>query len=146
VNVATAIDRTRAGDAAWAAAQRAHELAPPDAGFAERLRGTASAASIEAAALEYAITAGLTGKEPWPTAPQFAHELSAGANRPGDPNLWEKWDETVKEWQNAAQGTSIAELARSFRLLAAYAEAMAESVDHERGITDVEAEDQRQAI
>lgn len=146
MNVATAIDRTRAGDAAWAAAQRAHELAPPDAGFAERLRGTASAASIEAAALEYAITAGLTGKEPWPTAPQFAHELSAGANRPGDPNLWEKWDETVKEWQNAAQGTSIAELARSFRLLAAYAEAMAESVDHERGITDVEAEDQRQAI
>ena len=31
-------------------------------------------------------------------------------------------------------------------LYAAYAEAMAESVDHERGITDVEAEDQRQAI
>ena len=146
MNVATAIDRTRAGDAAWAAAQRAHELAPPDAGFAERLRGTASAASIEAAALEYAITAGLTGKEPWPTAPQFAHELSAGANRPGDPNLWEKWDETVKEWQAAAQGTSIAELARSFRLLAAYAEALAESVDHERGITHAAAESQREAI
>ena len=146
MNVATAIDRTRAGDAAWAAAQRAHELAPPDAGFAERLRGTASAASIEAAALEYAITAGLTGKEPWPTAPQFAHELSAGANRPGDPNLWEKWDETVKEWQAAAQGTSIAELARSFRLLAAYAEALAESVDHERGITEPATGDQREAI
>lgn len=145
MNVATAIDRTRAGDAAWAAAQRAHETAPPDAGFAQRLRGTATAASIEAAALEYAITAGLTGKEPWPTAPQFAHELSLGATRPGDPSLWERWDETVKEWQAAAQGASIAELARSFRLLAAYAEALAESVDHDRGITHGDTEREREA-
>jgi hypothetical protein len=52
----------------------------------------------------------------------------------------------TKEWQAAAQGTSIAELARSFRLLAAYAEALAESVDQQRGIIGVEAEDQRQAI
>jgi len=90
----------------WAAAQRAHELAPPDAGFAERLRGTASAASIEAAALEYAITAGLTGKEPWPTAPQFAPRAQRGRPTvPGDPNLWEKWDETVKDGRTPAQGT-----------------------------------------
>ena len=143
--MATAIDRTRAGDAAWAAAQRAHETAPPDAGFAERLRDTARAASIEAAALEYAITAGLTGKQPWPTAPQFAHELTAGANRPGDPDLWERWDQTVSDWQTAAQGTSIAELARTFRLVAAYAEALAESVDQERGTTQADHPDQRQA-
>ena len=146
MNVATAIDRTRAGDAAWAAAQRAHEQAPPDAGFAERLRDTARAASIEAAALEYAITAGLTGKQPWPTAPQFAHELTPSANRPGDSGLWEKWDETVTDWQAAAQGTSIPELARAFRLVAAYAEALAESVDQERGHTHPDAEDQRQAV
>jgi hypothetical protein len=146
VNVATAIDRTRAGDAAWAAAQRAHEMAPPDADFAQRLRDTASAASIEAGALEYAITAGLTAKQPWPTAPEFAHELSPGANRPGDAKLWEKWDETVKEWQTAAQGTSIAELARTFRLLAAYAEALAETVDQERRISPAGTQGQRDAV
>lgn len=111
-------------------------MAPPDAGFADRLRGTASAASIQAAALEYAITAGLTSKQPWPSAPQFARELSEGANRPGNQELWQKWDVTVQEWQSAAQGTSIAELARTFRLLAAYAEALAESVDQERGVTN----------
>ncbi len=146
MNVATAIDRTRAGDAAWAAAQRAHELAPPDADFAERLRSTASAASLEAAALEYAITAGLTGKTPWPAAPQFAHELGPDANRPGDPHLWAKWDETVKEWQAAAQGTSIAELARAFRLLAAYAEALAESVHQERSPRQPRDRDRQSAV
>lgn len=145
MNVATAIDRTRAGDAAWAAAQRAHETAPPDADFAERLRGTASAAAIEAAALEYAITAGLTAKQPWPSAPQFATELSPRANRPGDSSLWDKWDETVKDWQAAAQGTSIAALASAFRLLAAYAEALAESVDQERGMAPATIEDRREA-
>lgn len=88
----------------------------------------------------------MTSKERWPTAPQFAHDLSPDANRPGDPNLWEQWDETVKEWQTAAQGTSIAALAATFRLLAAYAEALAESVDHERGITHAETKSQRQAI
>jgi hypothetical protein len=144
MNVATAIDRTRAGDAAWAAAQRAHQMAPPDDGFAERLRGTASAASLEAAALEYAITAGLTAKEPWPDAPLFAREISAGANRPGDAALWEKWDEAVKDWQDVVQGTSISDLARSFRLIAAYAEALADSVDQERGLVLLDNEDQRQ--
>lgn len=146
MNVATAIDRTRAGDAAWAAAQRAHEMAPPDADFAQRLRDTARAASIEAGALEYAITAGLTAKQRWPTAPQFAPELRPGANRPGDADLWEQWDETVKEWQTAAQGTSIAELSRAFRLLAAYADALAESVDQERGATHAVDESQREAM
>jgi hypothetical protein len=111
-------------------------MAPPDAGFAERLRDTATAASLEAAALEYAITAGLTAKEPWPDAPVFAQEISAGANRPGDANLWEKWDEAVKDWQDA----------RSFRLIAAYAEALADSVDQERGTVNPANEDEAEAI
>jgi hypothetical protein len=121
-------------------------MAPPDAGFAERLRDTATAASLEAAALEYAITAGLTAKEPWPDAPVFAQEISAGANRPGDANLWEKWDEAVKDWQDVVQGTSISELARSFRLIAAYAEALADSVDQERGTVNPANEDEAEAI
>lgn len=39
-----------------------------------------------------------------------------------------------RDWQAAAQGTGIAELARAFRLVAAYAEALAENVDQETGI------------
>jgi hypothetical protein len=118
-------------DAAWAAAQGAHETAPPDADFAELLRGTANAVSIEAAAPEYTITAGLNAKQPWPSAPQFAPKLGPGANRPGDQDLWEKWDQTVRDWQAAAQGTSIAQLARAFRLVA-YARPCRECLSAER--------------
>jgi hypothetical protein len=147
VNVASAIDRTRNADALWEASQLAHEMAPPDADFANRLRATSHAASVQAGALEYAITAGLTGKKPWPSAPQFARELGPTANRPGNKELWTKWDEVIKEWQGAAQGTNVAELARTFRLLAAYAEALAESVDQERGaVSGTTSDDNREAI
>ncbi|MGH2873875.1 MAG: hypothetical protein ACRDL5_15620, partial [Solirubrobacteraceae bacterium] len=47
----------RAGEG-WAEAMRAHRLAPPDAGFGERLRRLAQAAETEQIAWEHAHAAG----------------------------------------------------------------------------------------
>ena len=51
--------RVRQASDGWAAAMRAHKLAPPDAGFAQRLRTLADAASVEQVAWEHANAAGL---------------------------------------------------------------------------------------
>ena len=50
----------------WGQAMRAHVLAPPDAGFAQRLRNLAEAAAREQAAWEEAHAAGLALTRPWP--------------------------------------------------------------------------------
>ena len=50
--------RVRQASNGWAEAMRAHKLAPPDAGFAGRLRALADAASTEQVAWEHAHAAG----------------------------------------------------------------------------------------
>ncbi|MGH2930388.1 MAG: hypothetical protein ACRDL8_19445, partial [Solirubrobacteraceae bacterium] len=72
-----------AGDG-WAEAMRAHKLAPPDDGFAQRLRDLATAAGAEQVAWEYAHSAGLLWR-PVPGAEGAAppYELRPGTGRRG---------------------------------------------------------------
>ena len=81
----------------WAAAMRAHKLAPPDAGFAQRLRGLAEAAANEQVAWEHAHGAGLLWR-PVPGAENAAppYELRPGTGRRGPVPLWERFDATSR--------------------------------------------------
>ena len=64
----------------WAEAMRAHKLAPPDAGFSQRLRNLAEAAGNEQDAWEHAHGAGLL----WRPVPGALPRYPALALRDGD--------------------------------------------------------------
>jgi hypothetical protein len=113
----------------WAEAMRAHKLAPPDAGFAERLRNLAEAAESEQVAWEHAHAAGLLWR-PVPGAENAAppYELRPGTGRRGPAQLWERFDATVAALNRAITGSNAAEVADAFGDLGAAAGALADAV------------------
>ncbi len=119
----------RQAGAGWAQAMRAHKLAPPDAGFAQRLRELADAAASEQVAWEHAHAVGLF----WRPVPGAEHaeppyELRAGTGRRGPGALWPHFDEAVAALNRAITGSSAADVADAFGELAAAAQAVAEAV------------------
>ncbi|MGH2875115.1 MAG: hypothetical protein ACRDNJ_03070 [Solirubrobacteraceae bacterium] len=118
----------RASDG-WADAMRAHKLAPPDAGFAARLRDLAQAAATEHVAWEHAHSAGLLWR-PVPGAESAAppYELRPGTGRRGPASLWGRFDAAVAALNRAITGSSAAEVADAFSDLAGAAEALADAV------------------
>jgi hypothetical protein len=117
----------RHASTAWAEAMRAHKLAPPDAGFASRLRSLAEAAEREQVTWEHAHAAGLLWR-PVPGAEdaQPPYELRPGTGRRGPAELWERFDVAVASLNRAIAGTSAADVADAF---GAVAEAAAELAD-----------------
>lgn len=119
----------------WAEAMRAHKLAPPDAGFAERLRNLAEAAGNEQVAWEHAHAAGLLWR-PVPGAENAnpPYELRPGTGRRGPAPLWERFDAAVSRLNHAITGSSAAAVADAFGEFAETAGALAEAVgaDDER--------------
>ena len=91
----------------WAEAMKAHMLAPPDAGFARRLRALSDAAGREQVAWEHAHAAGLMWR-PIPDAEQAEppYELRPGSGRRGPAELWTRFDETVAGLNRAIAGSS----------------------------------------
>jgi hypothetical protein len=118
----------------WAAAMRAHKLAPPDAGFASRLRTLADAASSEQVAWEHAHAAGLLWR-PVPGAENAAppYELRPGTGRRGPAELWERFDGAVAELNHAITGSNAAAVADAFGEFAEAAGALADAVAAEDG-------------
>jgi hypothetical protein len=116
----------------WAAAMRAHKLAPPDAGFAARLRTLAEAADREQLAWEHAHAAGLMWR-PVPGAEnaQPPYELRPGTGRRGPAPLWTRFDTAVGTLNRAITGSDAAAVADAFGEMAAVARALAESVEAE---------------
>lgn len=114
---------------AWADAMRGHILAPPDAGFAARLRKLAEAAEREQVAWEHAHAAGLQWR-PIPGAEnaQPPYELRPGTGRRGPAELWERFDAGVGVLNQAIAGTSAAAVADAFGEVAESAKALAEAV------------------
>lgn len=113
----------------WAEAMRAHKLAPPDAGFASRLRSLAEAAEREQVTWEHAHASGLhwrpiAGAE---TA-QPPYELRPGTGRRGPAELWERFDAAVAGLNRAIAGTSAADVADAFGAVAATAGSLAGAV------------------
>jgi hypothetical protein len=113
----------------WAEAMRAHKLAPPDAGFAERLRNLAEAAGNEQVAWEHAHAAGLMWR-PVPGAESAAppYELRPGTGRRGPAALWERFDGAVGRLNHAITGSSAAAVADAFGEFADAAGGLAEAV------------------
>ena len=113
----------------WAEAMRAHKLAPPDAGFAARLRALSEAAASEQVAWEHAHAAGLMWRPiPGAESAEPPYELRAGTGRRGPPELWARFDETVAVLNRAITGSSAAGVADAFGELADAAGALATAI------------------
>jgi hypothetical protein len=116
----------------WAEAMRAHKLAPPDTGFAGRLRALAEAAGREQVAWEHAHAAGLTWR-PIPGAENAEppYELRPGTGRRGPDELWTRFDTSVAGLNRAITGSNAAVVADAFGELSEAAGALAAAVADE---------------
>jgi len=116
----------------WAEAMRAHKLAPPDAGFAARLRSLAQAAADEQVAWEHAHAAGLLWR-PVPGAERAEppYELRPGTGRRGPEELWARFDAAVARLNRAITGSNAATVADAFGEMAEAARALADAVGRE---------------
>jgi hypothetical protein len=121
--------RVRQASDGWAAAMRAHKMAPPDAGFAQRLRALADAASIEQVAWEHAHAAGLMWR-PIPGAENAEppYELRPGTGRRGPERLWLRFDDAVAALNRAIAGSSAAQVADGFGDFAEVAGELADAI------------------
>jgi hypothetical protein len=121
----------------WAQATRAHKLAPPDAGFAGRLRSLAEAASREQVAWEHAHAAGLLWRPvPGADRAQPPYELRPGTGRRGPQKLWERFDAAVANLNSAITESNAANVADAFGELSEVAGELADAVareDHAAG-------------
>lgn len=115
----------------WAAAVEAHKMAPPDAGFAARLRALSEGASEAARASRTADAAGFE----WPPARKAdsepPHELRPGTGRRGPQALWRRFDRAVVQLRAMAAGTDMLEVAGAFEAIAAVAGELAQAVEAE---------------
>ena len=116
----------------WADAMRAHKLAPPDAGFAARLRALADAAASEQVAWEHAHAAGLLWRPvPGAETAEPPYELRPGTGRRGPEDMWQRFDAAVAELNRAITVSSAADVADAFGEIAAAAFALADEVAHD---------------
>jgi hypothetical protein len=116
----------------WAEAMRAHKLAPPDAGFASRLRALAEAATSEQVAWEHAHAAGLLWRPiPGAEGAEPPYELRPGTGRRGPLELWSRFDAGVAGLNRAITGSDAAAVADAFGELAEAAGALADAVTRE---------------
>jgi hypothetical protein len=99
----------------WADAMRAHVLAPPDPGFATRLRALSEAAATEQMAWEQAHDAGMLWR-PVPGAEKSEppYELRPGTGRRGPEELWTRFDQAVAGLNQAITGSSAVDVAAAF--------------------------------
>lgn len=113
----------------WAEAMRAHKMAPPDSGFASRLRNLSEAAATEQVAWERAHAAGLMWR-PVPGAERAAppYELRPGTGRRGPEELWNHFDAAVGQLNQAIAGSSAAEVAGAFGVMAGAAAELSDAV------------------
>ena len=116
----------------WASAMRAHTMAPPDAGFAGRLRSLAEAAATEQVAWEQAHAAGLLWR-PVPGAERAEppYELRPGTGRRGPAAMWSAFDAAVAGLNRAIARSNAAEVAAAFGDMARSASVLAEAIERE---------------
>jgi hypothetical protein len=117
--------------ALWSGAMRAHEQAPPDPGFRDRLRALADAAAAMRDAHARALDAGLAWR---PVADSERarppYELRLGTGRRGPAELWASFDAAVQRLNEAGAGDNLADVVGAY---AAVAQAAAELADALQG-------------
>lgn len=116
----------------WADAMRAHKLAPPDLGFAGRLRALADAAASEQLAWEHAHAAGLQWRPiPGAEGAEPPYELRPGTGRRGPADLWSRFDAAVAALNRAISGSDGAAVADAFGELSEASANLADAVARE---------------
>jgi hypothetical protein len=136
--------RLRDAAASWGEAMTAHKLAPPDPGFATRLRALARAAEQEREACAEAQNAGLLWRPiPGAQGAQPPYELRPGTGRRGPAELWQRFDAAVETLNHAITGTNVTGVARAFGALASATGSLADAVEAEDQLAL--AEQRRQA-
>jgi excisionase family DNA binding protein len=114
-----AIARLDLAQQRWTTALQAHWSAPPAPGFAERLMQLANAAEQQSSAFRLADREGLT----WRRLPGASAslrpppELGPDFNRPGPAELWDRFDDTVRDLGVALEGISSVRIAQVFERL-----------------------------
>ena len=97
--------------AAWSGAMRAHEQAPPDPGFRDRLRALANAAAAMRDAHARALDAGLAWR---PVADSERarppYELRPGTGRRGPAELWARFDAAVHRLNQAGASDNLSDV------------------------------------
>ena len=123
--------------ASWAEAMKAHQMAPPDTGFARRLQALSEAAAKEQLAWEQAHATGLAWR-PIPGAEKSLppYELRAGTGRRGPQELWLHFDAAVTNLNRAISGSDAALVADAFSTMAQATADIAEAVRREDSVTE----------
>ena len=120
----------RDAQSAWAGAMRSHELAPPDAGFRDRLRALSEAADAMRATHARALKAGLAWRPvEGSDRARPPYELRPGTGRRGPEELWERFDAAVERLNHAGAGDSLADLVAAYAAVAEAAAALADALE-----------------
>ena len=122
----TSVNEARAS---WGGAMRAHEQAPPDSGFRDRLRALADAAAAMRDAHAQALDAGLAWR---PVAgserARPPYELRPGTGRRGPPALWTRFDGAVQQLNEVGAGENLADVVRAYAAVAQAASELADAL------------------
>jgi hypothetical protein len=94
---------------------RAHEQAPPDPGFRDRLRALADAAAAMRDAHARALQAGLAWRPVADSArARPPYELRPGTGRRGPGELWTRFDAAVQQLNDAGAGDRLADVVDAY--------------------------------
>jgi hypothetical protein len=115
--------------ASWSGAMRAHEKAPPDPGFRDRVRSLAAAA----AAMRDAHARALQARLAWrPVADSERarppYELRPGTGRRGPTELWSHFDAAVQQLNEAGAGDNLADVVDAYAAVAQAASQLADAL------------------
>ena len=120
----------------WAEAMRAHKLAPPDDGFADRLRKLSEAAAAEQIAWQQAHAAEMMWRPvPGAATAEPPYELRPGTGRRGPEDLWIQFDRAVSEMNRAIATPSALEVAKAFGAVSEAASELDRAIEEEDEIT-----------
>ena len=115
--------------AAWSGAMRAHEQAPPDPGFRDRLRALANAADAMRDAHARALDAGLAWR---PVADSERarppYELRPGTGRRGPAELWARFDAAVHRLNKAGASDNLSDVVDAYAAVAQAADELADAL------------------
>ena len=125
-----ALRTARSAQQAWAGAMRTHALAPPDAGFRDRLRNLADAASAMRDAHARALESGLAWRPIKGTEhARPPYELRRGTGRRGPDELWTRFDEAVAQLNAAGARDSLGDIVAGYAAVSEAARALADALE-----------------
>jgi hypothetical protein len=109
---------------------RAHEQAPPDPGFRDRLRALSAAAAAMRDAHARALESGLAWR---PVADSGrarpAYELRPGTGRRGPHELWTRFDAAVQRLNDAGAGDNLVDVVDAYGAVANAASELAGALE-----------------